>query len=156
MSEELCIIKGSKLQQYKNLFPQLQALKNSCDDLIANMANFSAALRQQFQWFWVGFYLVKGSELIVGPFQGPIACMRIANGQGVCGICWEQEKPIIVSDVNQFDGHIACNADSKSEIVIPVFQSGRMIAVLDVDSDRLNAFDDTDAEWLMKIGALLS
>src|SRR5271154_3879411 len=122
MAEELVIIKGTKEEQYVELIPQIAALIENEPDLIANLANICASLKQQFDWLWIGFYLVKENELVLGPFQGPIACTRIKKGRGVCGLAWEQMKTIIVQDVNSFPGHIACSSDSKSEIVIPIIR----------------------------------
>ena len=125
-------------------------------DLVANMANVCAALKEQFKWFWVGFYLVKADELVLGPFQGPVACTRIGLGRGVCGAAWQQEKTLIVPDVDAFPGHIACSSASKSEIVVPVFNDGKVVAVLDVDSDELDQFDESDAQYLQQIVALVN
>jgi GAF domain-containing protein len=136
---------------YQSLLPQIRALIEDEEDRIANMANIAAALKQTFGFFWVGFYLVKGNELVLGPFQGPVACTRIPFGKGVCGTAWKERRTIIVPDVNQFPGHIACNSESKSEIVVPLFVNGEIIGVLDIDSNRLNAFDETDATYLEKI-----
>ena len=122
---------------------------------MANLANVSAALKEQFGWFWVGFYLVKGDELVVGPFQGPVACTRIRKGRGVCGACWERKKTMIVPDVEKFPGHIACSSLSKSEIVLPVIRNEKVLAVLDVDSDSLNTFDETDQRFLEEIIAAI-
>ena len=134
----------------------MTALLNGEPDLIANLANICAALKEQFKWFWVGFYLVKGNELVLGPFQGPVACTRIALGKGVCGAAWQQQKTLIVPNVDEFPGHIACSSLSKSEIVIPVFDSGRVVAVLDVDSEAVDQFDETDARNLNEIIKLLN
>ena len=123
--------------------------------MIANLANICAALKQQFNWFWIGFYLVKDNELVLGPFQGPIACTRIGKGRGVCGTAWQQQKVMIVPDVEQFPGHIACNSDSKSEIVLPVMKQNKCVAVLDIDSDALDSFDEVDAEYLKQIVAIV-
>ena len=156
MAEELFITESeSKLDKYSSLYPQLEALFTGEEDLIANMANLCAALKETFGWLWVGFYLVKEDELVLGPFQGPIACTRIQLGKGVCGSSWETSKAIIVPDVNEFPGHIACSSDSQSEIVLPIIKDSEVIAVLDVDSSQLNEFDGIDAEWLQKIGRLL-
>jgi len=139
----------SKEQKYSEIIPQLKALVDGESDIIANMANISAALKTAFGFFWVGFYLVKENELVLGPFQGPIACTRIKKGKGVCGSAWEQNKILIVDDVNQFPGHIACSALSKSEIVVPVYNTQKqIIAVLDIDSDQLCDFDEMDAKYL--------
>ena len=155
MAEELLLIEGTKEAQYQALLPQIAALLTGEDDLVANLANASAALKQQFQWLWVGFYLVKKDELVLGPFQGPIACTRIKKGRGVCGASWEKKATIIVPDVEKFPGHIACSSLSKSEIVVPLFFKGKVVGVLDVDSAVLNAFDAIDELYLTKIVALL-
>lgn len=156
MSEELQILKGSKVEQYENLLPQIKALISVEGDTVAHMANIAAALQQQFQWFWIGFYRVVENNLLVGPFQGPVACVRIAKGKGVCGQAWQQARTIIVPDVNQFPGHIACNSASRSEIVVPIIKNAAVIGVLDVDSSDLNTFDDTDAHYLAQITSLLA
>ena len=138
MAEEIIIPEGvSKTEKYEALLPQLQSLVESEPDVIANMANISAALKEVFGFFWVGFYIVKDDQLVLGPFQGPIACTRIRYGKGVCGTAWKEQKPIIVPDVDEFPGHIACSSLSKSEIVIPVFRQEKVVAVLDVDSEFL-------------------
>lgn len=149
MAEELKI-SGSqnKNARYKELLPQIEALVNGEKDLIANMANVSAALMQSFGFLWVGFYLVKGRELVLGPFQGPIACTRIIKGKGVCGHSWKKKETIIVPDVNQFTDHIACSSSSLSEIVIPAIQNDEVSFVLDVDSIHLNDFDESDGKYL--------
>ncbi|MGJ1389397.1 GAF domain-containing protein [Sphingobacterium spiritivorum] len=151
MAEDLNILTGNKAEQYKGLIPQIEALISGESNLIANLANISAALKEQFGFFWVGFYLVEGEELVLGPFQGPVACSRIKKGKGVCGAAWANEQTLIVPDVDKFPGHIACSSLSKSEIVIPLRADGRIIAVLDVDSDSLNSFDQEDAIYLEKI-----
>jgi len=157
MAEDLTITTSTdKAEQYQSLIPQMTALLNGEPDLIANLANICAALKEQFKWFWVGFYLVKGNELVLGPFQGPVACTRIALGKGVCGAAWQQQKTLIVPNVDEFPGHIACSSLSKSEIVIPVFDSGRVVAVLDVDSEAVDQFDETDARNLNEIIKLLN
>ena len=148
MAEELYIATGSKEEQYQALLPQVGALIAGEGDLIANMANLSAALKAQFDFLWVGFYLAKGNELVLGPFQGPLACTRIAKGKGVCGTAWERGETLIVPDVDAFPDHIACNTSSKSEIVVPIIKNGDVIAVLDVDSEYLNHFDQVDAAYL--------
>jgi GAF domain-containing protein len=157
MAEELTLDTTlTKAGQYRQLLPQIEALTTGEPDLTANLANTAAALRQAFGFFWVGFYLVKGDELVLGPFQGPIACTRIRRGKGVCGSSWDQAKTLLVPDVEQFPGHIACSSESKSEIVVPVLKDGRVVAVLDVDSDRLNDFDHDDQqalEQLMQLAA---
>lgn len=151
MAEDLEIIKGSKSEQYASLLPQIKGLLEGEDDIIANLANIAAALKEQFHWWWVGFYLVKENELVLGPFQGPVACTRIRKGKGVCGTSWEQAKTIIVPDVEKFPGHIACSSLSKSEIVVPIMLNGQVIAVLDVDSEFENYFDETDQQYLEQI-----
>lgn len=151
MAEDLHIITGSKKEQYETLLPQLRGLLTGETDLIANMGNIAAALREQFGWLWVGFYLVKNDELILGPFQGPVACTRIRKGRGVCGTCWQSAATIIVPDVEKFPGHIACSSKSKSEIVIPMIRNNEVVAVLDVDSEQLNHFDTTDQQYLEEI-----
>lgn len=156
MSEELFVDKySSREEKYKSLVPQIQALIEGETDLIANMANISAALKDVFSFWWVGFYLVKETELVLGPFQGPIACTRIGMGKGVCGTAWKEGKTIIVADVDQFPGHIACSSASKSEIVVPVFKGNKIIGVLDVDSEHLNHFDQNDEKFLTEIVSLL-
>lgn len=151
MAEDLQINYGSKEAQYQSLIPQLKALVEGETDEIANLANICAALKEQFNFFWVGFYLVKGSELVLGPFQGPVACTRIARGKGVCGTSWQQDKTLIVPDVDQFPGHIACSSASRSEIVVPWRKGGRVTGVLDVDSEELDTFDEIDAKYLEQI-----
>lgn len=156
MSENLSISNGSKAEKYQELVPQLKALLIGEKDEIANLANFVAALKETFRFFWVGFYLVKENELVLGPFQGPIACTRIKKGKGVCGTSWEQGKAILVPDVDQFPGHIACSSLSKSEIVIPLIKNQKVIGVLDVDSDQLNDFDEVDEKYLTELCQWLS
>lgn len=151
MAEDLHIFTGSKKEQYEALLPQLRGLLTGETDLIANMGNIAAALREQFDWLWVGFYLVKNDELVLGPFQGPVACTRIRKGRGVCGTCWQNAATIIVPDVEKFPGHIACSSKSKSEIVIPMIRNNEVVAVLDVDSEQLNHFDTTDQQYLEEI-----
>ena len=151
MAENLIIGTGNKEEKYRELLPQLHALVSTETDLIANLANVAAALKQTFGFFWVGFYLVKEDELVLGPFQGPIACTRIRLGRGVCGTAWKEARTLIVPDVEQFPGHIACNSDSKSEIVVPIIQQGEVIGVLDIDSDELDSFDTIDARYLEEI-----
>lgn len=155
MAEELSLQQGNKAEQYQSLIPQIQAIVADESDVIANLANICAALKQQFNWFWIGFYLVKDNELVLGPFQGPIACTRIGKGRDVCGTAWQQQKVMIVPDVEQFPGHIACNSDSKSEIVLPVMKQNKCVAVLDIDSDALDSFDEVDAEYLKQIVAIV-
>src|SRR6478672_3132234 len=151
MAEDLSIITGNKEEQYQSLYPQIEALITGEEDLIANLANIAAALKEQFKGLWVGFYLVKNNQLVLGPFQGPVACTRINYGKGVCGKAWELKKTIIVPDVDAFPGHIACSSVSKSEIVIPIFRQNIVIGVLDIDSEMLDQFNDTDQLWLEKI-----
>jgi L-methionine (R)-S-oxide reductase len=152
MAEELTLDTTlTKAGQYRQLLPQIEALTTAEPDLTANLANTAAALRQAFGFFWVGFYLVKGDELVLGPFQGPIACTRIQRGKGVCGSSWDQAKTLLVPDVEQFPGHIACSSESKSEIVVPVLKEGQVVAVLDVDSDQLNDFDHDDQQALERL-----
>lgn len=149
MAEDLHIPYGaSKEEIYKALYPQLQALIEGEPDLIANMANIASVLKEAFHFFWVGFYRVSGEQLVLGPFQGPPACTRINYGRGVCGTAWKEERTLIVPDVDKFPGHIACSSLSRSEIVVPVRHRGAVTAVLDVDSDRLDHFDETDAFYL--------
>ncbi|GGJ98810.1 MULTISPECIES: GAF domain-containing protein [Parabacteroides] len=155
MAENLIISVGNKEQQYQTLFPQIESLLAGENDTIANMANVAAALKQTFNFFWVGFYIVKDDMLVLAPFQGPIACTRIRYGKGVCGTAWKEAATQIVPDVDLFPGHIACNSDSKSEIVVPVIRDGKVVAVLDIDSDELNSFDETDAVYLEKICRLI-
>jgi GAF domain-containing protein len=147
---------GSKEERYEALIPQLKSLISAETDQIANYANVSAALKEVFDFLWVGFYRVSDKVLVLGPFQGPIACTRIAYGKGVCGFAWQEGKTIIVPDVDQFPGHIACSSRSKSEIVVPVVKEAKILAVLDVDSELLNNFDEIDAKYLEIICALLS
>ena len=155
MAEELVLQQGHKVEQYQSILPQIQAIVEDEADVIANLANICAALRQQFGWFWIGFYLVKGNELVLGPFQGPIACTRIVKGRGVCGSAWQQQQVIVVPDVDQFPGHIACSSDSKSEIVLPIMKNGECVGVLDIDSDELNQFDEVDAEYLQQLMTMI-
>ena len=161
MAEDLSIVSGSKEEKYISITAQIKALIDGEPDLTANLANIAAALKEQFGWFWVGFYLVKENantgnfELVLGPFQGPVACTRIAKGRGVCGTSWAKEETIIVPDVEKFPGHIACSSASKSEIVVPLFNNTSVVGVLDVDSDMLDQFDDTDKVYLEAIVALI-
>lgn len=155
MAEDLNILKGSKKEQYESLLPQIEGLLHGENNLIANLANISAALKEQFNWWWVGFYWVHEEELVLGPFQGPVACTRIKKGRGVCGGAWAQGKTLIVEDVEKFPGHIACSSASKSEIVVPVFKNGEIVGVLDVDSELLAHFDETDQLYLEKIVRLI-
>ena len=155
MSDDLTIATGTKIEIYQSLLPQIAALIEGEPDLVANLANIAAALKQQFGWWWVGFYLVKNDELVLGPFQGPIACTRIQKGRGVCGTAWQQAKTLIVPDVEKFPGHIACSSLSRSEIVVPIFSKQEVIGVLDVDSEALDFFDAIDAQYLKEIVGLL-
>ena len=155
MAEDLVITTGTKKDQYESLIPQIKGLLEGENDLIANLANSVAALKEQFGWLWTGFYLVKDHELVLGPFQGPVACTRIKKGKGVCGSSWATEKTLIVPDVDRFPGHIACSSLSKSEIVVPVIRNRKVVAVLDVDSEHLNHFDSTDQFYLEQIIQLI-
>ncbi|RYZ97529.1 MAG: GAF domain-containing protein [Sphingobacteriaceae bacterium] len=156
MAEDLQIIASTnKEEQYQSLLPQIAALLEGETDVVANLANIAAALKEQFRWFWMGFYLVKGDELVLGPFQGPVACTRIGKGKGVCGTAWQQGKTLIVPNVNDFPGHIACSSISVSEIVVPIFHLGKVIGVLDADSEKAAHFDKTDAKCLEQIVQLL-
>jgi GAF domain-containing protein len=157
MAESLIILGNSKEELYQNLFPQIKAIIEDENDMIANMANISACLYETFRFWWVGFYrVVSDDELVLGPFQGPVACTRIRKGRGVCGTSWQKEETVIVPDVDKFPGHIACSSASRSEIVVPVFHDDTVTAVLDIDSDLLDAFDDCDKLWLERIVSLLS
>lgn len=151
MAEDLLIGTGNKEEKYRELLPQLHALVDTETDRVANLANIAAALKQTFDFFWVGFYRVKGDELVLGPFQGPVACTRIRLGKGVCGTAWKEAHTLIVPDVEKFPGHIACSSASKSEIVVPVIQEGNVIGVLDIDSDMPDSFDEIDARYLEEI-----
>ena len=156
MAEDLTIPKeGSKEEVYESIYPQLKALTEDEPDLIANMANIASALKEAFGFFWVGFYRVVGDQLVLGPFQGPVACIRIIFGRGVCGTAWKEKRTILVPDVELFPGHIACSSLSRSEIVIPLLRDGDVVAVLDVDSDALNSFNEVDTLFLEKIASLL-
>lgn len=156
MAEDLTIIKtATKAEQYQSLIPQIEALLTGETDFVANMANVAAALKEQFNWFWVGFYLVKNDELVLGPFQGPVACTRIKKGKGVCGSSWEKNRTLIVPNVDDFPGHIACASASKSEIVLPLIKSDEVIGVLDVDSEFLSHFDETDQVYLEQVISIL-
>ena len=166
MSEDLNIIAGTKEDQYQSLLPQIRGLLEGEPDLIANLANITAALKEQFGWLWVGFYLVKPvsskaspgkeNELVLAPFQGPVACTRIQKGKGVCGTSWERAQTLIVPDVEKFPGHIACSSLSRSEIVVPVIHNNEVVGVLDIDSDQLNHFNETDQFYLEQIVKLIS
>lgn len=151
MAEDLNIAQGTKEEKYRTLLPQLKSLLEGEDDLIANLANASAALKETFGLFWVGFYLVKGEELVLGPFQGPIACTRIKKGRGVCGTAWAKAQTLVVPDVDAFPGHIACSSLSRSEIVVPLRRGDEVWGVLDIDSEELNSFDETDARFLEEL-----
>jgi len=155
MAEELIIDKREKKEMYATLLPQIKALVEGESNRVANLANVAAALKQTFGFFWVGFYLVEDGELVLGPFQGPIACTRIRYGRGVCGTAWKEGKTLVVPDVDKFPGHIACSSASRSEIVVPIYNKEKeVVGVLDIDSDRLAEFDETDREWLERIVAV--
>ena len=156
MAEDLTIKKGTKEEQYIALLPQIKGLITGETNQIANLANIAAALKEQFNFFWVGFYLIEGEQLVLAPFQGSVACTRIQYGRGVCGTSWKENKTIIVPNVDEFPGHIACSSLSKSEIVIPVYKGNNIIGILDVDSSELNDFDAVDEQYLTEIVALLS
>ena len=173
MAEVLIVSQSTdKSERYKSLLPQIESLVSGEPDVVANLSNITAALRQSMNFFWVGFYIVKNNavtagpppevvrragsqELVLGPFQGPIACTRIAFGKGVCGACWKEKKVMLVPNVDEFPGHIACSSDSKSEIVLPAFRNGEVALVLDVDSDKLNDFDKTDELYLLQVMRLI-
>ncbi|MGA9650136.1 GAF domain-containing protein [Pedobacter sp.] len=156
MAEDLTITRNaSKEEQYRSLIPQIEGLLYGETDFIANLANVCAALKEQFNWFWVGFYLVKDDELVLGPFQGPVACTRIKKGKGVCGSSWLQRETIIVPDVDEFPGHIACASASKSEIVLPLIKNDKVIGVFDVDSEFLNHFDEMDKIYLEQVISII-
>ena len=156
MAEDLLITKGTKEEQYESLLPQIKALLEGETDLIANLANLVAALKEHFNWLWIGFYLVKNDELVLGPFQGPIACTRIKKGKGVCGASWANAKTLIVPDVEKFPGHIACSSLSRSEIVVPIIRNNKVVGVLDIDSIEPNQFDNIDQNYLEKIIELIN
>ena len=156
MAENLWIHSGNKADKYETLLPQIKALIEGETDVTANLANVSAALKQTFGFFWVGFYLVKNEQLVLGPFQGSLACTRIRFGKGVCGTAWETKQTQLVPDVEAFPGHIACSSDSKSEIVVPLLKENQVAGVLDVDSDVLNDFDETDAHYLQQLAEWLA
>ena len=151
MAENLFVKTGSKEEKYRELLPQLYSLVSTETDRVANLANLAAGLKQTFDFFWVGFYMIKEDELVLVPYQGPIACTRIRYGKVVCGTAWKEVRTLIVTDVDQFPGHIACSSESKSEIVIPIVKEGKVIGVLDIDSNMLNSFDETDARYLEEI-----
>lgn len=151
MTEDLSLHTGTKAEKYRALLPQIKALTAGETDLVANLANITAALKQQFGWLWTGFYLVRGEELVLGPFQGPVACARIRKGQGVCGTAWQRMETILVPDVAKFPGHIACSSLTRSEIVVPVIRNGKVVAVLDIDSELPDHFDGTDERFLREL-----
>ena len=155
MAEDLLIAKGTKAEQYESLLPQIKALLEGEQDLVANLANIAAALKEQFNWLWVGFYLVKDDELVLGPFQGPVACTRIKKGKGVCGSAWLKAKTLIVPDVEKFPGHIACSSSSRSEIVVPIFHHNEVIGVLGADSADPDQYDTIDQHYLEEIIQLI-
>ena len=156
MAEHLIISTGDKAERYAALLPQLEAIVGAETDGIANMANVAACLWETFRFWWVGFYRVVGEALVLGPFQGPLACTRIRKGRGVCGTAWAQARTIVVPDVERFPGHIACSSASRSEVVVPIIKEGRVVGVLDVDSECLANFDETDALWLERVAALMA
>ena len=156
MAEDLLITKGTKEEQYASLLPQIKGLLEGEPDLIANLANITGALKEQFNWLWVGFYLVKEDELVLGPFQGPVACTRIKKGKGVCGTSWAKAQTLIVPDVEKFPGHIACSSLSRSEIVVPIIRNNKVIGVLDVDSIEPDQYDNIDQDYLEQIIELIN
>ena len=156
MAEDLQIIPGTKEDQYEALLPQIKGLLEGEPDLIANLANVAGALKEQFNWLWIGFYLVKNDELVLGPFQGPVACTRIKKGKGVCGTSWAKAETLIVPDVEKFPGHIACSSLSRSEIVVPMIRNNKVVGVLDADSINLNQYDDIDQKYLQQIVELIN
>ncbi|MDF9797984.1 L-methionine (R)-S-oxide reductase [Catalinimonas alkaloidigena] len=157
MAEDFKIVsEASKEQKYQALLPQIKALTEGETNLIANLSNITAALKQTFNFWWIGFYLVEKNELVLGPFQGPVACTRIQYGKGVCGTAYQEKKTVLVADVDQFPGHIACSADSRSEIVVPVIKDGEVLMVLDIDSSFLNDFDSTDQKYLEQLAEVIS
>ena len=151
ISSETMTIREDKAKLYESVYVQMEALLSRNDNRISNMANFAALLKSNFDFFWVGFYIIESNELVLGPFQGPVACTRISKGKGVCGTAWSDQRSIVVADVHDFPGHIACNAASKSEIVIPLIYDGEVIGVLDIDSNELDCFDEVDKQWLEKL-----
>jgi GAF domain-containing protein len=155
MAEDLSIITGTKEEQYQAIIPQIKGLLEGESDLTANLANVAAALKEQFKWWWIGFYLVKNEVLVLGPFQGPVACTRIRKGRGVCGTSWAEAKTLIVADVEKFPGHIACSSLSRSEIVVPLIYDNKVWGVLDADSEHLSHYDETDKVFLEQIVSLL-
>ena len=156
MSEQLIIQGETKQERYEALLPQIRSVVENEPDLIANMANVAAMLHETFGFWWTGFYRVQGEELVLGPFQGPMACTRIKKGRGVCGTAWAKAETQVVPDVDQFPGHIACSSASRSEIVVPIFRAGEVVAVLDIDSAVLDTFDETDRRYLEQIVKILS
>lgn len=157
MAEHLTINGNSKEEKYATLLPQLKSLIEAEDDVIANMANVAACIMETFHFWWVGFYRVIDNTLVLGPFQGPLACTRIKRGKGVCGTAWDKAQTIVVEDVEQFPGHIACSSASRSEIVVPIFdRDNNVVAVLDIDSEYLNTFDSTDKKWLEEVARLFT
>lgn len=156
MAEDLHIVEGTKRERYESLMPQIRGLLQGESDRIANLANVAAALKEQFGWLWVGFYMVHEDELVLGPFQGPVACTRIRKGRGVCGTSWAEARTLIIPDVEQFPGHIACSSLSRSEIVVPIIRNGRVVAVLDADSRDLHTYDETDQAYLEQIVAYIT
>ncbi len=157
MAEDLNISTSSKEEAFQTLLPQLRSLVSGEPNIIANLANMASAIKMTFDHLWVGFYIVENEELVLGPFQGPIACTRIAKGKGICGTSWEQAETLIVKDVTQFDGHIACSSESNSEIVVPIYtKGGGIFGVLDVDSHQLNSFDVTDKHYFEQIARLIT
>lgn len=156
MADDLTISRGTKEEQYEALLPQIKSLLEGETDLVANLANIAAALKEQFGWLWVGFYLVKEDELVLGPFQGPVACTRIKMGRGVCGTSWAKRETLIVPDVEKFPGHIACSSLSRSEIVLPLMKDNEVMGVLDVDSTDLNTFTEQDKHYLQQIIDLIA
>ncbi len=156
MAENLYIAEGGKEERYAALLPQIESLISNETDEIANMANVAAVISETFGFLWTGFYRVVGDELVLGPFQGPLACTRIKKGRGVCGTAWKEERVLVVPDVEQFPGHIACSSLSRSEIVVPLIKDSKIVGVLDIDSEQLNIFDETDALYLTRIARLLT
>lgn len=157
MAEDLTIEKSDKLASYQTLIPQLKALCEGEENVTANLANIAAGLKETFDFFWVGFYLVDSEkELVLGPFQGPVACTRISFGKGVCGAAWKEEKTLVIPDVNAFPGHIACSSKSKSEIVVPIIKNNSVVAIIDIDSDTYNTFDEVDAKQLEQLAAWIA
>mmetsp|Transcript_316 Transcript_316/g.441 ORF Transcript_316/g.441 Transcript_316/m.441 type:complete len:163 (-) Transcript_316:92-580(-) len=156
MPEDFNVTEGTKEEQYQTLLEQILSVVDGETDLVANLANISAMLKEQFNWLWVGFYIVKETQLVLGPFQGPLACTRIKKGRGVCGNSWSQAKTMIVSDVSKFPGHIACSSKSQSEIVVPIIRNDTVVAILDVDSEKLSQFDEVDGTYLEKLMASIA